>query len=324
MTSSNDHLVDLQQIKVVDTHTGGEPTRVVLSGAPDLGSGSLMERRERLRTEFDEFRSAVVNEPRGSDVIVGALLCEPGDRSCSTGVIFFNNVGVIGMCGHGTIGTAVALAHLGRIDAGKYKLETPVGAVRVVLHEDRRHVTLDNVASYRHAREISIDVPGYGKVTGDVAWGGNWFFLVEKHPQELKPERLDDLLDYTRSIRRALERQGVTGRDRGEIDHIALFAASDRPDVDSRNFVLCPGGAWDRSPCGTGTSAKVACLAAEGRLRPGELWRQESLIGSRFDATYRLGDDGTITPILTGSAWVVAEATLLLDHQDPFCSGIRW
>jgi 4-hydroxyproline epimerase len=310
-----------RQIRVIDSHTGGEPTRLVVSGAPDLGSGPLNERLERFRTQHDDFRSAVVNEPRGSDVIVGALLCEPVDRACAAGVIFFNNVGYLGMCGHGTIGLVASLAHAGRIDRGPLRIDTPVGPVDAVLNDDGS-VEVANVPSYRQTRALSVEVPGHGRVTGDVAWGGNWFFLVSDHGQKLDVERVDILTDCAWRIRQALESNGVTGRDGQEIDHIELFGPPSLPGADSRNFVLCPGKAYDRSPCGTGTSAKLACLAADGKLKPGETWRQESIIGSLFEGSYRAAGD-CILPAIKGAAYITAEATLLLDPRDPFRMGIR-
>ncbi len=309
------------RVQVIDSHTGGEPTRVVISGAPDLGRGSMAQRRAMFRERFDTFRSAVVNEPRGSDVIVGALLCEPVDSSCVAGVIFFNNIGTIHMCGHGTIGLAVTLAHLGRIGPGTYRLETPVGVVSFDYHGGHR-VSLENVLSYRHAKAVTLDVVGHGPIRGDVAWGGNWFFLVQDHGQELELRNVERLTDFTWRIRRALERQGITGGDGGQIDHIELFAPPRDPNNHSRNFVLCPGGAYDRSPCGTGTSAKLACLFADGKIKEGEVWRQESIVGSVFEGTVRRDRDGVI-PRIAGSAYVNAEATLLLDPDDPFCMGIR-
>ena len=315
-----------ERIRILDTHTGGEPTRVVLDGGPDLGSGPIRARCRRFRERFDAFRKSVVHEPRGFDAMVGALLCEPADTSCVAGVIFFNNVGALGMCGHGTIGVAVALAHAGRIDAGDHALETPVGRVPFCLHADRRTVTLENVPSYRLANDVAVEVPGHGRVAGDVAWGGNWFFLVKEneHRQELVPSRIDALTRFSLAIRRALDRAGITGRDGVAIDHVELFAPTDRDDTDSRSFVLCPGGEFDRSPCGTGTSAKLACLAADGLLAPGDVWRQESIIGSVFAARYRAGDGDTIIPEITGDAWVVAEATLLVDPADPLRAGISY
>lgn len=310
------------RVRVIDSHTGGEPTRVVLSGAPDLGPGSMRERSERFRGDWDAFRSAVVNEPRGSEAVVGALLTEPSDPSCTAGAIFFNNVGLLGMCGHATIGLAVSLAHAGRIRPGHHTLETPVGNIRFELHEDRERVTFENIRSYRHVSGVSVDVPGHGAVTGDVAWGGNWFFLSKDHGQSLDPQNAEELCSFAWSVRKALTDRGVTGADGAEVDHIELFSGSDSADVDGRCFVLCPGGAWDRSPCGTGTSAKLACLAADGDLEPGDTWRQESLIGSVFEATYRVGDGGEVVPIVTGSAWVTAESTLLFDSRDPLRAGL--
>jgi 4-hydroxyproline epimerase len=310
-----------QRIQVVDSHTGGEPTRVVIAGGPDLGAGTMAERRTRFRERYDEFRSAVVNEPRGSDVMVGALLCEPVDPRCVAGVIFFNNVGYLNMCGHGTIGVAVTLAHLGRIGPGSHRLETPVGVVGFD-YGGGDAVTFENVASYRHAASVSVPVEGVGRVTGDVAWGGNWFFLVGDHGQKLEISNVERLTDFTWRIREGLVRHGITGADGGEIDHIELFGPPHDPSAHSRNFVLCPGKAYDRSPCGTGTSAKLACLFADGKLREGEVWRQESIVGSAFEGAVRL-DGGKIIPRITGSAHVTAEATLILEAADPFRTGIR-
>jgi 4-hydroxyproline epimerase len=309
----------IRRIHVIDTHTGGEPTRVVVSGGPDLGGGGLAERRGLFQQRYDEFRSAVVNEPRGSDVMVGALLVPPADPSCTAGVIFFNNVGYLGMCGHGTIGVAVALGHLGRIRAGTHRLETPVGVVTVDYDGDNG-VSLENVPSYRHSRRV-VKLEE-GEVAGDVAWGGNWFFLVHGHPLTFEAANVARLTDFAARVRRALPQQGVTGADGAEIDHVELFGPPSRPDSDSKNFVLCPGLAYDRSPCGTGTSAKVACLAADGKLQPGQTYRQESIVGSVFEASYRL-EGGQLIPRIAGTAYVNGEATLLIDPRDPFAWGLR-
>ena len=309
-----------RRVQVIDSHTGGEPTRVVVTGGPDLGTGTMAERLSVFRQRHDHFRSAVVNEPRGSDVMVGALLCEPVDPSCAAGVIFFNNVGYLGMCGHGTIGVTVTLAHLGRIGPGTHKLETPVGVVAVTL-EDANHVAIDNVPSYRSAPAVAVKVPGLGHYVGDVAWGGNWFFLVQEHDEIIDLAHVERLTDVTWRIRQALRAQSISGDDGGEIDHIELFGPPTPGKADSKNFVLCPGKAYDRSPCGTGTSAKLACLAAAGKLAPGAIWRQESLIGSVFEGSYRIEGD-KIVPRIRGSAHVNAEATLLIDSHDPFAWGI--
>jgi 4-hydroxyproline epimerase len=311
----------LQRVHVVDSHTGGEPTRVVISGGPDLGDGPLSQRVERFRRQHDAFRSAVVNEPRGSDAMVGAILVPPHDPSCAEGVIFFNNVGYLGMCVHGTIGVAATLAWLGRMGPGEHRLETPVGVVTATLHEEG-DVTVENVPSYRHAAGVEVELEEGRRLTGDVAWGGNWFFLTEDHGQALTRDRMDELTRFAWQVRRALSRAGICGAAGAEIDHIELFGSPTAPGAHSKNFVLCPGGAYDRSPCGTGTSAKLACLAAAGELAPGEIWRQESIVGSVFEGSYRPLPPG-IVPRLRGAAFVNAEATLILDPRDPFCTGIR-
>ncbi|MGD0516177.1 MAG: proline racemase family protein [Thermoguttaceae bacterium] len=311
----------VKHVHVIDSHTEGEPTRIVIEGGPDLGSGPLAERRERFRNLHDDFRSAVVNEPRGSDVLVGALLCTPDDPTCTAGVIFFNNVGYLNMCGHGTIGLMVTLAYLGRIQPGEHRIETPVGVVTAWLHPSGE-VTVKNVPAYRLAQGVKIDVPGYGPITGDGAWGGNWFFLVGDHGLELSRKNLDQLTDCTWKIRQTLNGRKITGANGQEIDHIELFGPPTRPDADSKNFVLCPGKAYDRSPCGTGTSAKLACLAADGKLREGQVWRQESIIGGMFEGYVKI-EDGKIVPHIKGSAYVIAESTLLLDPRDPLNTGIR-
>lgn len=305
-------------IQVIDSHTAGEPTRVVIAGGPDLGRGPLAERCRIFTAEFDTFRSAVVNEPRGSDVMVGALLTEPVDSACAAGVIFFNNVGTLGMCGHGLIGVVTTLAYQGKIKPGLHRLETSVGTVTATLHEDGQ-VSFDNVASYRKQTDIAIEVPNYGRVVGDLAWGGNWFFLTpEAEPLELS--RVAELTNKAVAIRRALNHGGYP-----EVDHVELVGKSPNAGANARNFMLCPGLAYDRSPCGTGTSAKLACLAAAGKLAPGGRWVQESILGTSFIGSYQWLDQaaGTITPTITGRAYITAEATLLFDEHDPFRDGIR-
>jgi 4-hydroxyproline epimerase len=314
----------MKNMRIVDSHTAGEPTRVVVEGGPDLGGGTLADRRGRFRAEHDRYRSGVINEPRGSDVIVGALLCEPVDSTCAAGVIFFNNVGYIGMCGHGTIGLAVTLAHLGRIGPGLHRIETPVGIVSVQLHDEHR-VTVGNVPSYRQVAGVKIVVPDYGEVTGDVAWGGNWFFLVAAPALSIEPANIPRLTEFALRVRRSLAEQGIRGANGAEIDHVEVYAPLSSAVKGSRNFVLCPGEAYDRSPCGTGTSAKLACLHASGELRPGELWRQESVIGTVFEASFTLDEkeSGRVLPHITGSAYVTAESTFIFDDADPLCWGIR-
>jgi 4-hydroxyproline epimerase len=309
----------MQRITIVDSHTGGEPTRIAIAGGPDLGRGPLAERRDRFQRDFDRYRSAIVNEPRGSDVVVGALLVEPEDKSCACGVIFFNNVGYLGMCGHGTIGLVVTLAHLGKIKPGDHRIETPVGIVTATLHPNGE-VSVANIPSWRAKKDFTVDVPGIGKVTGDVAWSGNWFYLIANHGQQLTLANADALTDYCWRVRQAVNAQGCP-----EIDHVELFSAPTIAGAHSRNFVQCPGKAYDRSPCGTGTSAKLACLAADGKLAEGETWIQESIIGSTFSAKFHWLDRAAakVSPVITGTAFVNSEATQLLDDKDPFRWGIR-
>jgi 4-hydroxyproline epimerase len=309
-----------RRVRVIDSHTGGEPTRVVVGGGPDLGTGPLAERLQRFRSQHDNFRSAVVNEPRGSDVIVGALLCDPVEPACAAGVIFFNNVGYLGMCGHGTIGLIATLRFMNRIEPGEHRIETPVGTVSAILHPNGE-VTVNNVASYRLAANVELEVPQYGKVRGDVAWGGNWFFLVRDPSMELSLNNIEHLTDFTWAIRQSLRQKGITGAGGQEIDHIELFGPPHLHSANSKNFVLCPGKAYDRSPCGTGTSAKLACLYADGKIREGQVWKQESIVGSLFEGSITVRE-GKVHPSIKGSAFVNAETELVLDPQDPFCMGI--
>jgi 4-hydroxyproline epimerase len=316
------------QTRVIDSHTGGEPTRCVISGGPDLGGGSLVERRQRFREVHDAWRRALVCEPRGSDVVVGALLCAPLDPSSACGVIFFNNVGYIGMCGHGTLGVIATLAHLGRITPGDHRIETPVGTVTATLHADGS-ASVANVPSYRHAKRVAVEVTDHGVVHGDVAWGGNWFFICDDHGQTLVASAVTELTAFALRLREALQRHAVTGRDGAEIDHIELVGPAADATNHARNFVLCPGGAYDRSPCGTGTSAKLACLAADGKLAPGVIWRQESVIGSLFGGSYARPaaplagvPADAVLPLISGRAHVTLDATLVFDSADPFAWGL--
>ncbi len=306
----------MKSVQVIDSHTAGEPTRVVIDGAPDLKGLTVAEKCDFFRSKFARFRSGVIKEPRGSDVLVGALSCESPNTSCKVGVIFFNNVDTLGMCGHGMIGVVTTLAFLGRLTPGKHLIDTPVGPVGVELHDDGE-VSIRNVACYRKAANVTVDVPGMGLVCGDIAWGGNWFYLVSQPSFSLVLSAVDLLTDAAWRIRQAINSQGYP-----EVDHVEFFGPPASPENNSRNFVLCPGKAYDRSPCGTGTSAKVACLAADAVLAPGQIWRQESIIGSVFHASYEVCDD-VILPTIKGRAWICGKNELLFDPEDPFRDGIQ-
>ncbi|MCS3838857.1 4-hydroxyproline epimerase [Pseudomonas sp. JAI111] len=308
----------MKRIHVIDSHTGGEPTRLVMKGFAQLPGQTMVEKRDALRDHHDQWRRACLLEPRGNDVLVGALYCEPVSPDATCGVIFFNNAGYLGMCGHGTIGLVNSLHYLGHIAPGVHKIDTPVGPVDATLHEDGT-VTLRNVPAYRYRKQVPVDVPGYGRVFGDIAWGGNWFYLVSDHGQALQLDNVEALTEYTWAMLKALEAQGVHGEGGALIDHVELFA--DDKHADSRNFVMCPGKAYDRSACGTGTSAKLACLAADGKLAAGERWVQASITGSQFFGSYEWEGE-RIRPFITGQAFMTADSTLLIDEQDPFAWGI--
>ncbi len=311
-----------QPVHVIDSHTEGEPTRVVVSGGPDLGEGPIAERLDRFRAEFDGFRSGIICEPRGSEVVVGALLLKPVKPESAAAVIYFNDVGYLGMCGHGTIGVVTTLAHLGRIQPGFHMIETPVGDVRACLHADGT-VTVDNVRSYRYRKAVPIDVPGDGTFTGDIAWGGNWFFLIADHPFTLEATNRLKLVHASSAVRDALEAAGIKGEDGGKIDNIEFFSDPYSAENSSRNFVLCPGSSFDRSPCGTGTSAKLACLYADGKLAPGEVWKQEGILGTVFQGSIQAAGEG-VDPSICGRAWITGDSQLLFASDDPFAQGIRF
>jgi 4-hydroxyproline epimerase len=305
----------LKTIDVIDSHTGGEPTRLVMRGAPRLRALSAADAVRELHSEHDEFRRAVVNEPRGSEILIGAVLLAPADPGNAAAVVFFNNAAYLGMCGHGMIGVAVTMAAEGLLQAGTHRFETPAGTVTVTLHS-ANHVSVANVASYRTKKSVLLEVPGIGSVQGDIAWGGNWFFLIEEHGQDISGANIDALVEYTARVRAALDNSTLRGSNGELIDHIELCGPPSSPDVaDSRNFVLCPGREYDRSPCGTGTSARLACLIADSKLEAGELWRQESITGSVFEARAAL-QNGQILPTISGYAYLTARTTLLFDNRD--------
>lgn len=310
-------------LRVVDSHTGGEPTRVVVEGLPEFSSRSMLDLRDELAREYDWIRTLCIGEPRGFDAVVGAVLCESERDDCEAGVVFFNNVGCLWGCLHGTIGVIETLVYLGRAGEGEIGLETPVGVVRAQVDTEGR-VTVRNVRSYRYRKAVSFEVAGIGTVTGDIAWGGNWFFLVtEGSIPAIEIGNVEALSDFAWRIRQALGEQGITGEDGLEIDHIEIFGPpSDPADSDSKNFVLCPGKAYDRSPCGTGTSAKLACLHADGVLGPGQTWRQAGILDAVFEGEVEVHEDGGVIPIIRGRAYITAVGDLVSSPGDPFPFGI--
>ena len=322
----------LYNFKIIDSHTGGEPTRMVYDGFPDIIGDTIQDKLQHVKQHFDHLRQSIILEPRGNDVLVGALLCRPTHPKATTGVIFFNNAGYLGMCGHGAIGVLASLAYQEKITAGIHWLETPVGLVKATLHDDGS-CSVQNVPSYRYKKQVAIQVPELGLVRGDIAWGGNWFFLVSEHGQDIEASNVSALTQVCMHIKQALVAANITGDNGGEIDHIELFADSKEAQINSKNFVLCPGAAYDRSPCGTGTSAKLACLAADEKLAPEQLWHQQSIVGSVFTGSYQVAidvndthnttyPDHTIVPTICGHAYVCAETSLIVQKDDPFKWGI--
>jgi len=305
---------------VIDSHTIGEPTRIIISGGPDLGTGPLAERARIFREQHDAIRRAVCEEPRGHDAMVGGLLCEPHEADCDCGIIFFNNHSTLGMCIHGTIGLVATLKHMGRLTAETCRIDTPVGVVSSHINPSGR-ISVTNVPSYRLFTDVHVEVPDWGTITGDVAWGGNWFFLIQNQGPELSRHNVPELTRFGLVVRDALNQAGIHAPDGAEIDHIEIFRPPADPTADSRNFVLCPGGAYDRSPCGTGVSAKLACLAASGKLAPGQTWRQASILNHTFEGSYQALADGTILPRISGQAWITGESTYFFDPSDPFRNG---
>ncbi len=310
-----------QQLKVIDSHTGGEPTRVIIEGCPNLGNGSMSERRQTLREKHDWVRKTTVLEPRAFEAMVGAALQEPSNPDCAAGVIFFNNVGYLNMCVHGMIGLAITLKRIGKIDIGSHKIETPVGVVTIQLGEESE-VSIENVPSYRLRTNVEVETPDYGKIVGDIAWGGNWFFLIDEQGPKVEYAKIEELVAFTKSVRRALDNAGIKGDDDQQIDHIEVFGPPSSTDADSTNFVLCPGNEYDRSPCGTGLSARLACLADSALLLPNQTYRQASILNTQMKGSYQPAEGNAIIPTITSSAWITGESTLLIDHADPFKHGI--
>jgi proline racemase len=305
-------------VRVIDSHTEGEPTRVIVDGVPQPAGDTMAARRDDLRARFDHLRRAIVCEPRGYAAIVGALLTPPVSSDSLAGLVFFNNATYLGMCGHGLIGVVRTLAHMGRLEPGVARFDTPVGQVSAELNDDGS-VTIANVAAHCHALDAAVSVPDMGLVTGDVAYGGNWFFITHLDmPLELS--NVGELTRVTQSIQDAIDAQGTAGDV--PIDHIEISGAPHRADADARNFVLCSGGEYDRSPCGTGTSAVMATLHARGRLAIGQEWRQESITGSRFTGWLTQSAAGELVPHIRGRAFVTGEATLRFDPADPFRLGV--
>jgi 4-hydroxyproline epimerase len=312
------------RLRVIDSHTIGEPTRVVIDeslvAGLDLGMGSVRERRDRFRDRYDHVRSALVGDPRGTNAMVGVILVPPADPSCRFGAFCVNRVGYLDMCGHATIGLAVTLGSQRIIEPGSFRLETPAGVVGVMWHGGGA-ASFECVPPRRIAKGLALACDDGSRVTGDVATSGLWFFICRDHGLAVEPAAIPALTERAWSIRRALEARGITG-DGGEvIDHVVLLGPPHEPGNDGRAFVLCPDGAFDRSPCGTGTSALVGCLLDDGILAEGRTWRQESVLGGVYEARIRR-EQGVAVPTVRGRAWLTAETTLHFAADDPYRIGL--
>jgi proline racemase len=329
-----------QMIQAVDSHTAAEPTRVITGGLPTIRGATMAEKRDQLRQEHDSIRKSLVLEPRGHDAIVLAFLLPPTRDDADLGVVFANDAGYLGMCGHGSIGLVTTAVAMGLVPAvepvTEIALDTPVGLIRcrVAVEAGRpKSVTITNVPSFLYRQRVIVDVHGFGKVAADVAYGGNWFAFVEADQLGLVVEKshLPVLMQAATAIREALVREGVRGihPETGEeetVDHIKLFEALDGEHLGARSLTLCPGTAYDRSPCGTGTSAKLAVLHAKGELKQGEVFDSESVLGTKFMARIvgetTVGKYPAIVPEITGSAWITSFATFVIDPDDPCRLGI--
>lgn len=319
--SASEPVVLPDVMRVVDSHTEGEPTRVVIDGWPDPPGATMQERAAALRATADHLRRAVVREPRGHGAMVGALLTPPVHAGSVAGIVFFNTRTYLGMCGHGLMGVVRTLEHLGRIGVGCWRFDTPVGTVSAELHDDGQ-VTIENVPPRCHALDVELDVPELGRIRGDIAYGGNWFFLTEAWDTPLTVDHAGELTRKARLIQDAIDAKGMTGEAGAAIDHIELSGRAEGEHADARNFVLCSSGDYDRSPCGTGTSAVMAVLHARGRLAIGDRWRQESITGGLFTGWLEQSSDGQIVPRIRGRAFVTGETILRFHPDDPFRTGI--
>jgi 4-hydroxyproline epimerase len=306
----------MHSVRVIDSHTEGEPTRLVVEGLPEPAGNTVQDRVAAIERDFEALYRPLLLEPRAYEAMVGAWMGSPTAEGCIADVVYFNPAGVLGMCGHGTIGVAATLAQTGKLSPGDYRFNTPAGIVGVKI-VDPATVQIENIPSYRIAASARLEVEGYGGVVGDVAYGGNHFFLVKNSPIPVISDRMDELGSFTKAVMAAARAQGYP-----DVNHVEVFGPPEREDADSKNYVLCPGGEYDRSPCGTGTSAKLACLAADGKLAPGEVWTQESIIGTAFRAWYRADGDHT-RPTIEGRAYITGEATLQFNDDDPLREGIR-
>ncbi len=323
----------------IDGHTCGNPVRLVAGGGPLLQGASMIEKRAHFLAEFDWIRTGLMFEPRGHDMMSGSILYPPTRPDCDIAILFIETSGCLPMCGHGTIGTVTMAIENGLVTPktpGVLKLDTPAGVVTAEYEQDGAHVQsvrITNIASFLHAEGLAIDCPGLGRLSVDVAYGGNFYAIVDAQPgyRDMADFSAGQLVELSPRLRRALnERYDFVHPERPEIrglSHILWTGAPTRPEAHARNAVFYGDKAIDRSPCGTGTSARMAQWAAKGRLKPGDAFVHESIIGSLFrgrvEVATHVGDKPAIIPSISGWARMTGYNTIFIDDRDPYAHGFQ-
>jgi 4-hydroxyproline epimerase len=321
----------------IDGHTAGNPVRLVAGGAPRLNGVTMSERRQDFLARFDWIRTGLMFEPRGHDMMSGGFLYPPADPESDAAILFIETSGCLPMCGHGTIGMVTFALEHGLVvpkTPGKLRVEVPAGKIEVEYVQDGAKVTsvkIRNIASYLAAEGVQIDVPGFGPLSVDVAYGGNFYAIIE--PQgpyrgldALGAAKILELSPVVRKLmREAVEPVHPLDPTIRGVSHVLWADAPKSEGADGRNAVFYGERAIDRSPCGTGTSARIAQLAAKGRLKPGDRFVHESYIGSRFigrvEAATELGGKPAIIPSIEGSAFATGLNQIWIDQADPFWRG---
>lgn len=321
----------------IDAHTCGNPVRLVAGGGPQLDGATMMERRAHFLAEYDWIRTGLMFEPRGHDAMSGSILYPPTRPDCDVAILFIETSGCLPMCGHGTIGTVTVMIEHGLVRPkvpGLLKLDTPAGLVeaRYEMQGDKvTHVRIRNVASYLHATDLSVEVPGLGELRFDVAYGGNFYAIVEPQPtfRDMEDLSTGDIQRLSPLIRRLVnEKYEIVHRDNPAIkglSHVQWTGKPRHPQAHARNAVFYGDRGIDRSPCGTGTSARMAQLAARGDLKEGQDFVHESIIGSLFhgrvEALTTVGGAPGIIPSIQGEAWVTGLNTIFLYDEEPYTKG---
>ena len=321
----------------IDAHTCGNPVRVVTGGGPFLDGKNMSERQQHFMAEYDWIRTGLMFEPRGHDMMSGSILYPPTREDTDIGFLFIETSGCLPMCGHGTIGTVTVIIEHGLVKPrvpGKLRIETPAGIVEAHYTMEGTHVSavrIVNIASYLHSTGLEVECPDLGLLRVDVAYGGNFYAIVD--PQENYKDMEDlsagDILRLSPILRRRLnekyqfvhpENPTIKG-----LSHIEWTGRPKNPEAHARNAVFYGERAIDRSPCGTGTSARMAQWAAKGKLKVGDVFVHESIIGSLFrgkvEAATKVGTKDAIIPSIEGWARVTGFNTIFLDDRDPFVKG---